>query len=309
MTRCWVCNSDETEVWKKGVNRPLRPEDLRITDSRYGTTLSLRRCRACGFVFADAGVDDLVALYRQLADPAYLESGDTRALQMDWLLSHILERHPSLRRVLDVGAGIGLLVEAARRRGLNAVGLEPSHALAAHAAAAGIPVVEGVLPHPELSSRTFDLVTLVDVIEHVSDPVALLQRCAAQVAAGGILVVVTPDVRSVPARLMGRRWWHYRLAHIGYFSRRSLAVAAAGAGLSLEETFSVRWFFRLRYLAERAGRYLPVGSVNRAADRLGPLRRLYERTIAFNLHDSVGVVLRRRDGKDGQPDDKRPPIG
>lgn len=309
MTRCWVCGSDETDVWKAGINRPLRPDDLRITDSRYGTTLSLRRCRTCSFVFADGGIDDLVGLYQQLADPAYLESGDTRALQMDWLLSHVLERRPFLKSVLDVGAGTGLLVDAARRRGLEAVGLEPSRALAAHAAAAAIPVVEGVLPHPALASRTFDLVTLVDVIEHVADPVLLLQRCAAQVADGGILVVVTPDVGSVPARLMGRRWWHYRLAHIGYFSRRSLAVAAGKAGLAVEETFSVRWFFRLRYVAERAGRYLPVGSVNRAADRLGLLRRLYERTIAFNLHDSIGVVLKRHDGKDRQKDDKKPPSG
>jgi SAM-dependent methyltransferase len=292
VTACWVCGSSDTRIWKSGVDRPLRPEDLRITDSRYGTTLTLRRCRACGFVFANGAFDGIAGLYRQLADPAYVESGDTRVLQMEWLLNHVLERRPSLASLLDVGAGIGLLVDVARRRGLEAMGIEPSHTLAAHAAAAGIPIIEGVLPQAALAGRRFDLVTLVDVIEHVADPIGLLRQSAAHLNPNGVLVVVTPDIASVPSRLMGKRWWHYRLAHIGYFSRGSLAIAASRANLTVLDTFSVRWFFRLRYLAERAGRYLPVGSVNRAADRLGPLRRLYERTIGLDLHDSIGVVLR-----------------
>jgi 2-polyprenyl-3-methyl-5-hydroxy-6-metoxy-1,4-benzoquinol methylase len=292
VTRCWVCHSTETTVWKIGLSRPLHADDLKITDHRYGTTLSLRRCQTCGFIFAVGDVDDVARLYRQLDDPGYLDSGDTRRLQMAWLLDHVLDRHPEIRSLLDVGAGTGLLVDAARRRGLNAIGIEPSRALTAHANQSGIPVIEGILPHAALEDRAFDLVTLVDVIEHVPQPVDLLRRCAGRLTPTGFLVVVTPDITSVPARLMGKRWWHYRLAHIGYFSPRSLAAAAEQANLVIAETFSARWFFRLRYVAERVGQYLPVQTVNRVADRLGPLRRLYERTLAFDLHDSIGVVLR-----------------
>jgi 2-polyprenyl-3-methyl-5-hydroxy-6-metoxy-1,4-benzoquinol methylase len=307
--RCWVCQSPDTAIAKKGVSRPLRVDDLRITDDRYGTTLSLRRCRACGFVFADGEVDDISGLYRALNDPDYLETGDTRRLQMAWLLDHVLERHAPLRSLLDVGAGAGLLVDAARRRGLDAVGVEPSRALAAHAVQSGIPVIEGVLPNAALEHRTFDVVTLVDVIEHVATPVELLRQCAERLSPHGVLIVVTPDVASVPARLMGKRWWHYRLAHIGYFSEGSLAVAARQANLAIAETFSVRWFFRLRYVAERVGQYLPLRTVNRVADRLGPLRRLYERTIAFDLHDSIGVALRPVADERSRDADKSPHFG
>ena len=38
-----------------------------------------------------------------------------------------------------------------------------------------------------------------------------------------MLVIVTPDIGSLAARIMGGRWWHYRVAHINFFNRRSLA--------------------------------------------------------------------------------------
>ena len=309
MTRCWVCGCDDTVIWKAAdVQRPLQPDDLRITDARFGTTLPLRRCRRCAFVFADGPVD-VVPLYEQLADPAYIETGDTRALQMAWLLDHLFEHRPQPATLLDIGAGTGLLVAEALRRGIDAIGVEPSRRLAAHARSRGVPILEGTLPHPALQGRTFDVVALVDVIEHVTAPVALLRDAAERVSPEGILVLVTPNLASVPARLMGRRWWHFRLAHIGYFSPRSLAVAAERAGCRVEETFSARWFFRLRYIAERASRYAPVGAVNRAADRLTLLRRLYERTISFNLHDSMGAILRRQGDGAAITGDKRLPQG
>jgi 2-polyprenyl-3-methyl-5-hydroxy-6-metoxy-1,4-benzoquinol methylase len=299
VTPCWVCESEATIVWKRAdVARPLRPDDLMITDARYGATLPLRRCCRCGFVFAEGAPDELLTLYRLLADPEYVATADTRALQMKWLLDHVFERRLPPATLLDVGAGTGLLVAEARRRGIDAVGLEPSRPMVAHARAAGLPVIEGTLSDRLLTDRTFDAVTLIDVIEHVTAPVPLLRDAAARLAVGGILILVTPNVASVPARLMGKRWWHFRLAHIGYFSPSSLAHAAQRAGLHVDETFTARWFFRIRYLAERIPRYAPIGAVTAGADRLGFFRRLYERTVSFDLHDSIGLVMRRERNAD-----------
>ena len=85
---CWVCGASESEPWKaRNLERELVPEDLRITDDRYGVTLRLRRCRRCGFIQADDGeVRELTALYAGLEDPAYEEGGGSRRLQMSWLL-------------------------------------------------------------------------------------------------------------------------------------------------------------------------------------------------------------------------------
>lgn len=293
-SRCWVCGGEQTRLWRTGAPaQTLQPEDLAITDSRYGLTLPLAECQGCGFRFA---VDDQVAalesLYAKLEDPAYEESSLARELQMDWLVGLMREAHPAARDALDVGAAAGLLVRAAKRRGLDAVGVEPSASLAQRARAEGLDVFTGVLPHPELGARRFDLVFLVDVIEHVADPVGLLRRCEEAMKPDGRLLVVTPDVSSVAARWMGRRWWHFRLAHVGYFDEHTLARAFERAGLAPVSWKRARWFFPIGYLAERLERYLPIARLNAAVLKTPILRALYRITIPLDLRDSHAVVAR-----------------
>ena len=294
--RCWVCESTDTRAWRDGeAIEGLRPEDLRITDSRYGLTLSLSRCARCGFRFADrAEVARLDALYAELTDPGYEGSQEARRLQMRHLVELARSLHPDARTALDVGAASGLLVAETARAGLDAIGVEPSRSLVEVARAQhGVRVLQGVLPHPELEARSFDVVFLVDVIEHVADPVGLLGLCADRLAHGGVLLVVTPDFSSVAARVLGTRCWHYRLAHVGCFDRRSLERALERAGLRAERWERARWFFPVHYLAQRMESYLPVAWLNRLAARVAPLRWLYARVIPLNLRDSHVVAVRR----------------
>lgn len=291
---CWVCGSTAHTLWKpRSLTRALRHDDLQVTDLRYGQTLTLRKCACCGFIFADdVEVGELVALYERLDDPEYETTQDTRALQMRWLLDRTLRARPLARTWLDIGAGAGLLVAEARRRGLDAAGVEPSHALVAAAPGVnGVELMQGTFPHPELAGRKFDVISLVDVIEHVSSPVVLLSYCRKALTPDGVLLVVTPDVGSFAARRLGPRWWHFRLAHVGYFDRASLGRAAGCAGLSPAAWFRARWFFRVHYLAERTAAYLPVGWWNRLALRVPPLAWLYQRVIPLNLFDSWVVLL------------------
>jgi SAM-dependent methyltransferase len=294
--RCWVCDGRDLSRWKDGdLDAPLASADLRITDARYGTTLPLLRCATCGFRFSDSSeVGRLDALYAGLDDPGYEGSQESRELQMRWLVALARDAHPNAKTALDVGAASGLLVGEAGRQGLDALGVEPSASLVRVAVEeAGVDVLHGVLPHPELLGRSFDLVFLVDVIEHVSDPVELLRLCAAHLAEDGRMLVVTPDASSLAARILGRRWWHYRVAHVGYFDHPSLERALAAAGLRPEHWARARWFFTVDYLATRVETYLPVAAINRLARRIAPLRWLYERVIPLNLFDSDAVLLRR----------------
>jgi 2-polyprenyl-3-methyl-5-hydroxy-6-metoxy-1,4-benzoquinol methylase len=298
---CWVCGSADVALWKpRSIQRPLVPDDLAVTDSRYGETLTLWHCEACGFIFADADeLNQLTELYAQLSDSVYQETQDTRALQMRRILHRALAARPNARTVLDIGAGAGMLLVEAGRAGLDAVGVEPSRDFVRHARAAhAVHIEQGTFPHPALAGRTFDLVFLVDVIEHVRRPVELLRAAADAVAPGGALVVITPDMASYFARRLRERWWHFRLAHVGYFSGRSLAKAARSAGLVVERQGRAKWYFRIDYLAERLAVYLPLlAAINRAARRLAPLRWLYDRVVTIDLHDSLFVVFRRADDR------------
>jgi 2-polyprenyl-3-methyl-5-hydroxy-6-metoxy-1,4-benzoquinol methylase len=214
MMRCWICCSNDTSAWKpRSLDRPLTPEDLQITDSHYGTTLALRRCSCCQFIFADSSdLQRLTALYEQLSDPGYVESQESRAPQMRWLIQQVIRTIPNARSLLDIGAGAGLLVAEARWRGLVAVGVEPSRSLVESARQInGVELIQGPFPHPQLADRRFDVICLVDVIEHLVDPVQMLLDCAAALSPDGVLIVVTPDVGSLAARpcpSVGSIVWH-----------------------------------------------------------------------------------------------------
>jgi 2-polyprenyl-3-methyl-5-hydroxy-6-metoxy-1,4-benzoquinol methylase len=270
-------------------------KDLQVTDHRYGVTLALWKCSECGFIFADGQeVNELTSLYEGLFDAEYEQSQETRVFQMRWLLKAAQKLNPEARSVLDVGAGAGLLVAEAKRLGLDAVGVEPCRSFVDSAFRLnGVEILHGVLPHPALTNRQFDLIFLVDVIEHVANPVKLLRHCAESLNSGGLLVMVTPDVGSIAAKVLGKRWWHFRLAHVGYFDWRSLGKAVEAGGLFPVYQSRAKWFFSVGYLAERLAVYLPINWINGLASRVHLLRWFYSRVIPLNLHDSFMVFLQR----------------
>lgn len=290
---CPVCGGRRAAKWKaRNLSRRLEPEDLLITDARYGMTLELWKCSQCTFIFASGDeITELEELYARLDDPEYDAGAPGRELQMEWLLARARAARPGATTLLDVGAASGMLVRAASAAGLVAEGVEPSVSLVERGRAHGSTLHAGVLPHPALSGRTFDIVTLVDIIEHVRDPIALLKQASAHVAPGGILFVVTPDVGSVAARILGPRWWHLRLAHVGYFDDGSFRAACTRAGLAIKKSERAKWFFKTGYLAERVERYLPVGGLNRLARSLPGLSRAYDLVVPLNLFDSTVFVL------------------
>lgn len=295
MTRtdaCWVCGSASTEPDSDGgVTAPLRSDDLKISDKRYGLTLPLQRCRACGFVFARAAtVPQLTQLYAQLDDPEYGASAVGRSRQMVHLLRWATHDLPEPSTLLDVGAASGILLTEAEPLGLDGVGVEPSGPLVRHARDAGLTVHEGVLPHPDLEGSVFNIVTLVDVIEHVDDPVGLLEQCRRYLAPGGRLVVVTPDRASAAARLLRKRWWHRRLAHVGYFDKASLTRALTRSGFTATRWSRPRWYFPVGYLLVRIRQYLPGAARSGSEESSRDTKSSVGRVIPLNLRDSWAVI-------------------
>ena len=164
------------------------PQAFAITDSHYGRTAEIQRCVDCGFLQC-GGLGDVVGMYEALEDQEYEDTRKERALQMKRLLDRVARDKPA-GRLLDVGAGSGILVEEAIARGYEASGVEPSEWLQQQACRHGLPVHLGTLPLPELEGP-YEVVTLVDVLEHVTDPIALLEQSRRVLAPDGLLAIVT----------------------------------------------------------------------------------------------------------------------
>jgi len=108
------------------------------------------------------------------------------------------------KRALDVGCGAGLLCEPLARLGASVTGLDAApeniEAAKAHAAQSGLEIDYRAGSVEDLSGETFDLVTSLEVIEHVTDPAAFVRGLAAALAPGGLLVMSTPN-RTMLSRL------------------------------------------------------------------------------------------------------------
>jgi SAM-dependent methyltransferase len=162
-------------------------------------------------------------------------------------------------RVLDIGCGRGLLLDAFRRRGWEVQGVELGDAAAAYAREAlGIPVHVGPAaswPWPELH---FDAVVMWHVLEHWHDPREPLRMAARLLRPGGVFMVGVPNFASLEARLARDRWFHLDVPrHLVHLTPRWFDVELA------EHGFEVR---RRSYVAPEFDAFSFVQS---ALNRLG----------------------------------------
>jgi 2-polyprenyl-6-hydroxyphenyl methylase/3-demethylubiquinone-9 3-methyltransferase len=125
-----------------------------------------------------------LAYIRDRIDAHWL--GDARAL-----------RPLAGRAALDVGCGAGLLAEPLARMGADVTGVDAAPeniaAARAHAAGQGLAIRYHAGELAVLPAATFDLVTSMEVVEHVADPAAFIGELAARLAPGGLMILSTPN--------------------------------------------------------------------------------------------------------------------
>src|SRR5574340_618799 len=151
------------------------PSEFRCTSAAYGVHPPIVRCRACGLVYANPRWDSSVVRenYTVVEDLTYVEERDGRVLTFSRNLKpfeKLVAANSQTRRLLDVGCHIGVMVEIAQQGGWDAWGVEPSTWAAEQARARGLHVITGTLTEAGLADNYFDVVTMWDVIEHLTDP-------------------------------------------------------------------------------------------------------------------------------------------
>lgn len=279
MINCWVCGSKQLDLAKcSNIGAALDCEAFIITDSKFGITGKLYRCKDCGFLQCTE-LRNVLPFYEELQDPSYEITRVERLTQAKKILNRI-KKYKTHGKLLDVGAGSGILVEQANKMGYSAEGIEPSKWLRAKAREHGLAIHLGILPHPELTGP-YDVVTIIDVIEHVSDPVNLLTNVYNVIDRNGFVIVTTPDVDSFFARMLGWKWWHFRIAHIGYYNRNTLKMVFKKTGFRLICMFRPRWYFTADYVLSRVNIYLP------RIMRIPVYSFLRKITLPLNFGDSI----------------------
>jgi SAM-dependent methyltransferase len=243
------------------------------------------RCSACGLAQTDLKKEYTTFVTSHYSkgyytgDPAYSAYASYKedkphiVRNMRKFLAKIKKVKPK-GRLLDVGCAMGYFVEQALKVGYDAYGFDPSAYAIAHAKKTLQEgrVKMGTITAVSYPAKSFDVITMFDVFEHLGDPEADLARAREWLADDGILVIATGDTQSIAAKALGRRWTFYiPPQHLFFFNRKNLTTLLARQGLE-----PVAW--------SRVGKWLSLQYVLHLARTTG------ESTIARWLYDLVRVV-------------------
>jgi 2-polyprenyl-3-methyl-5-hydroxy-6-metoxy-1,4-benzoquinol methylase len=217
---CPLCGSDTLHA------APQQP------DPPFG----IKQCRKCGFIFLSPRppVDEMKSYYDSFyEDP---DSAQRNPRQQNRAQRHIrrLIRHASKPgRLLEVGAGDGYFLHAAREAGWQVEGLELSEPRIARAKE----WFQLSLHCKELSAApfepgSFDAISMFQLIEHVHDPKAILNKASSLLRPGGLLMISTPNVLAYARKNRGVNSWRIP-RHLFFFTPKTLVRSVENAGFSV----------------------------------------------------------------------------
>ena len=200
---------------------------------------------------------------------------------------------PKRAALLDVGAATGFFISIARQFGFEVRGVEISAYAAHQARQRGLAVTTGTIADLPLSER-FDVITMLDVLEHVGNPRQDVLRARDLLQERGVLVINTPDAGSLYARLMGRRW-HLIVPpeHLYYFTRVALCALLEEAGFEVLYVSAIGKWFTLQYIFKTLHVWQGI-ALWKGLSQLcstGPVSHL---ALPINLHDNMFVIARKR---------------
>jgi SAM-dependent methyltransferase len=194
----------------------------------------IRSCERCGTLFtAQLPASEEASDYARFYDERRsVEIPEFVAGRLQQTVASLERYRTGLNRWLDVGCGEGTLLRAVGEGGWNGLGTEVAPAAVEALRAAGLDAVLGETGALDLPAEGFDVVSLVEVIEHVQDVDALFADVAGFLRPGGALYLTTPHGRSLSARLLRTRWSVVTPPdHLQLFSVPGLRAALGRAGL------------------------------------------------------------------------------
>lgn len=250
------------------------------------------RCAACGLGRAEAASFDPGQYYtgdyfsgrRPDGYADYLDTEPVLRREFAHTVRFIRKYRPA-GRLLEIGCAYGFFLQEAAPF-YDIQGLEISDDAAAFARQRGLPVLTGVADEAAFAKLGhFDVIVLLDVIEHLVDPARTLALCHRHLEDGGVIVITTGDFASLYARLSGRNW---RLMtppqHLWYFTPTSVARLSASVGLSAEVCDHPWKLVPLSLITFQLARMVGIKAAAPAGSRLG---------IPVNLFDAMRCLLRK----------------
>ena len=191
-------------------------------------------------------------------------------LNAQWRLS-LLHEYKTGGRLLEVGCARGDFLNVARKT-FDVFGVEPNPDLATESKRIA-PLFEDVVER--LPWKDFDVVASFHVIEHVDSPQSFIRAMSERLKPGGLLVIETPNIASLPFKLMKSRWRQFIPEHYFFFDPQTIARLFQDNGLEIRNVVTVGKYASLGLIFNRLSRYLrwipQINGLSRVTFRINPM--------------------------------------
>ena len=229
-----------------------------LYDDRYGYpgVFSLYNCTSCGHKHLDcrlapSALQDLYTnyyprknfdldSYRPLEKPQPFRgwfNGERRAYSFV----------PENVRVLDIGCGFGESLGYHKRRNCDVYGVEADENIKRVAEKFDFKVHVGLFREGVYPNEFFDYITMDQVLEHIQDPISILQAAANILKPTGKLIITVPYANGWSRQLYGKKWLHWHVPyHLHFFSKKSICLAARFSKLNVRKHCTItssEWLF------------------------------------------------------------------
>ncbi|CAG0933524.1 putative S-adenosylmethionine-dependent methyltransferase/MSMEI_2290 [Planctomycetaceae bacterium] len=289
---CNLCGKDDYDiVFEKGVAQRSR----------------IVRCRHCSLMYSNPREADVDCVEIAQYDPEHVLDAimnrskwrlEKEALQVrdyESTRRYLAELFPQRGRLVEIGSGLGYLLDFFRKDGWTALGVEPNEGLCRYARQIlGVDARGGTIEQARLDADFADVVTMIHVIEHVPDPAAVFREVFRVLRPGGCFVVETPRYDTLMLKLLGKRERSLSCnGHIYFFTSETLKQMAAAAGFKLLRHECVGRSMTLDRLLYNIGVISKSKAVQKAVYDTSRQLRLSRFSLTVNVRDMQRIYLHK----------------
>jgi SAM-dependent methyltransferase len=253
------------------------------------------RCAGCGVGFVDAQIPDVVLgnYYNTCDDSVYDDPENAQCLRYYYLrLKNLLAARIKTGTLLDVGCSGGQFLDCMSEFEAYGIEISPHYAEKARARF-GDRIYWGTLESYPEHPRFFDLITILDTLDHMKDPVRALAKCHRMLRPGGFVAVKVHNLSCLWAKVTGSKFYAIIPPyHLFYFDGSSLTSLLSKTGYAVLDQQFIPHLLMIKTVFHRLAR----GDANSLAHRAYLMlrdTRIGRVRVYKNLHDIITVLAQK----------------
>lgn len=210
---CCVCTNTDKEKFSTKYNKD---------------TFIVVECKNCSFNFVPQYFSKQIS-YEDYKDENVLEQvrggNDWLKMQRHILRFNFIKRYKKSGKLFDLGVGWGHFLYTGRELGYDVFGIEMAKVPYIYAKQdLKLPVERIDFFDFKIENKTYDIITMWDVLEHIPDADKVIEKCNLMIKDGGYIFIQVPQIDSFIAKLWKDKWRMMSSGHVNYFSKQTMTM-------------------------------------------------------------------------------------